>query len=248
MNGSHRCARWLLAAVWIAISWASNAQETSMTLDQALARARQRAPRVLAAQDQVREARGRLTGASVLLQENPVVETMAGTRYSAGGNTTDYDVSIAQPIELGGRRAARIAGAQADVDRETVTRRNAVRRLLARAHRKSLCERGPAGHCERSRRLLCNDFRPACPHHGPQGLRHPGRQSCGFNRVECAIAGRSHLDDCATADRLQTRPPRVHARDAGPASGRGSLKPALPSGLQARFRRHCAQGSCSAAI
>jgi hypothetical protein len=56
MNGSHRCARWLLAAGWIAISWASNAQETSMTLDQALARARQRAPRVLAAQDQVREA------------------------------------------------------------------------------------------------------------------------------------------------------------------------------------------------
>jgi cobalt-zinc-cadmium efflux system outer membrane protein len=101
-----------------------------MTLDQALARARQRAPRVLAAQDQVREAQGRLTGASVLLQENPVVETMAGPRYSAGGDTTDYDVSIAQPLELGGRRAARIAGAQADVERETATSHNAVRQLL----------------------------------------------------------------------------------------------------------------------
>jgi outer membrane protein, heavy metal efflux system len=101
-----------------------------MTLDQALARARQRAPRVLAAQDQVREAQGRLTGASVLLQENPVVETMAGPRYSAGGDTTDYDVSIAQTLELGGRRAARIAGAQADVERETATSHNAVRQLL----------------------------------------------------------------------------------------------------------------------
>lgn len=130
MNRSYGCARWLLATGWIAVSWAAHAQVASMTLDQALARARQRAPRVLAAQDQVREAQGRLTGASVLLQENPVVETMAGPRYSAGGDTTDYDVSIAQPLELGGRRAARIAGAQADVERETATSHNAVRQLL----------------------------------------------------------------------------------------------------------------------
>jgi len=130
MNGSYGCARWLLAAGWIAVSWAAHAQEGAMTLDQALARARQRAPRVLAAQGQVREARGRLTGASILMQENPVVETMAGPRYSASGDTTDYDVSITQPLELGGRRAARIAGAQADVDRETAASHNAVRQLL----------------------------------------------------------------------------------------------------------------------
>ena len=130
MNGFHLYARWLLAAGWVAISWTASAQEISITLDQALARARQRAPRVLAAQDQIREARGRLTGASVLLQENPVVETTAGPRYSATGDTTDYEVSIAQPIELGGRRAARIAGAQAEVDRETATSQNALRQLL----------------------------------------------------------------------------------------------------------------------
>ena len=130
MNGFHLYARWLLAAGWVAISWTASAQEISITLDQALARARQRAPRVLAAQDQIREARGRLTGASVLLQENPVVETTAGPRYSANGDTTDYEVSIAQPIELGGRRAARIAGAQAEVDRETATSQNALRQLL----------------------------------------------------------------------------------------------------------------------
>src|SRR5882724_1393538 len=130
MNASYGCGRWLLAAGWIAVSWAAHAQDASMTLNQALARARQRGPRILAAQDQIREARGRLTGASILLQENPVVETMAGPRYSAGGDTTYYDVSIAQPLELGGRRAARIAGAQADVERETATSHNAVRQLL----------------------------------------------------------------------------------------------------------------------
>ena len=99
MNVFHSSARWLLAAGSIAVfSYAAYAQETSMTLDQALARARQRAPRTLAAQDQIREARGRLAGASVFLQENPVVEATAGPRYSTGGDTTDYDVSIAQPL------------------------------------------------------------------------------------------------------------------------------------------------------
>jgi cobalt-zinc-cadmium efflux system outer membrane protein len=131
MNVFHGCARWLLAAGSIAVfSCAAYAQEASMTLDQALARARQRAPRILAAQDQIREARGRLVGASVLLQENSVVEATAGPRYSTSGDTTDYDVSIAQPLELGGRRRARIAGAQADVDRETAASHSAVRQLL----------------------------------------------------------------------------------------------------------------------
>jgi cobalt-zinc-cadmium efflux system outer membrane protein len=64
------------------------------------------------------------------LQENPVVEATAGPRYSTSGDTTDYDVSIAQPLELGGRRRARIAGAQADVERETAASGSAVRQLL----------------------------------------------------------------------------------------------------------------------
>ncbi|HVZ15672.1 MAG TPA: TolC family protein [Terriglobales bacterium] len=101
-----------------------------ITLDEALSRARVRAPQILAAKDRVDEARGRLAGASVLLQENPVIETSVGPRYSANGDTTDYDVSLSQSFELGGRRSARIAGARAGVERETATSRDVARRLL----------------------------------------------------------------------------------------------------------------------
>ena len=104
--------------------------QQSMTLDQALARARTRAPQIVAAEDRIYEARGRLTGASVLLQENPVIESSTGPRYSPNGDTTDYDITLSQPFELGGRRNARIAGAQAGVERETATSRDVARRLL----------------------------------------------------------------------------------------------------------------------
>ena len=46
-------------------------QSAPLTLDQALARARTRAPQILVAQQRIDEARGRLAGASVRQQENP---------------------------------------------------------------------------------------------------------------------------------------------------------------------------------
>jgi outer membrane protein, heavy metal efflux system len=105
-------------------------QQQSITLDQALTRARTRAPQIIAAQGRIDEARGRLTGASVLLQDNPTIESSLGPRYSPNGDTTDYDVSISQPFELGGRRAARIEGARARIDRETAMSGDVARRLL----------------------------------------------------------------------------------------------------------------------
>ena len=105
-------------------------QNASMTIDQALARARTRAPQILAAEDRIAEARGRLTGASVVLQENPSIETAVGPRFSPNGDTVDYDVTLSQPIELGGRRGARIAGARAGVERETASSRDVLRRLF----------------------------------------------------------------------------------------------------------------------
>lgn len=104
--------------------------QQSMTLDDALVRARSRAPQILAARDRIDEARGRLTGASVLLQENPIVEGTVGPRYSPNGDTTDYDITVSQPLELGGRRGARITGARAGVERETAASRDVARRLL----------------------------------------------------------------------------------------------------------------------
>ncbi len=105
-------------------------QAAVITLEQALARARTRGPQIVSAQGRIDEARGRLAGASVFLQENPTVETAIGPRLSPNGNTTDYDVSVSQSLEFGGRRGARIAGARAGIDRETAIGHDVLRRLL----------------------------------------------------------------------------------------------------------------------
>ncbi|HWR35414.1 MAG TPA: TolC family protein [Clostridia bacterium] len=105
-------------------------QSEVITLEQALARARNRGPQIILSQYRIDEARGRLAGASVFLQENPTVETAIGPRISPSGDTTDYDVSLSQSFELGGRRSARMAGARAGLERETAASRDVLRRLL----------------------------------------------------------------------------------------------------------------------
>jgi cobalt-zinc-cadmium efflux system outer membrane protein len=105
-------------------------EETTLTFEQALDLARTRAPIVLAARARIAEARGRLKGASVLFQQNPSIEAEAGPRLSGPNNFTDIDVALTQEFELGGRRSARIAGAEAGVARETADSGEATRRLL----------------------------------------------------------------------------------------------------------------------
>jgi cobalt-zinc-cadmium efflux system outer membrane protein len=83
-----------------------------LTLDQALNRARLKAPALLSAKARIEEAQGRLKGASILLQSNPAIEGAAGPRFSDQGRTIDGDISISQDFEAIGRRSARIAGAQ----------------------------------------------------------------------------------------------------------------------------------------
>jgi len=106
------------------------AQQGSLSLEQALDLARQRAPVILTARDRIEEVRGRLLGAAMRFRDNPVIEGAAGQRSSEGGATVDADFSISQTFELGGRRTARIAGAQADIERETASSENATRLLL----------------------------------------------------------------------------------------------------------------------
>ncbi len=115
----------------VAASSAWGQQSAPMTLPQALERARTRAPQILVAHERIEEARGRLTGASVLQQENPVVASSAGPRFSPSGDTVDVDVSLSQSFELGGRRTSRIAGARAGIERETATSRDVLRRFYA---------------------------------------------------------------------------------------------------------------------
>lgn len=118
----------LLSVVTASGAWGQ--QSTLMTLAQALERARTRAPLILVAHERIVEARGRLTGASVLQQENPVVASSVGPRFSPSGDTIDFDASLSQSFELGGRRTSRIAGARAGIDREVATSRDVLRRLL----------------------------------------------------------------------------------------------------------------------
>lgn len=64
------------------------------------------------------------------LRNNPVVEMEAGPRTRSGDRTADLDVVFGQDFELGGRRKARIAGAEAGIDRETAFSNDVLRRLL----------------------------------------------------------------------------------------------------------------------
>ena len=107
-------------------AWA-NAQELTLTLPEALARARERAPAVLVARARIDEARGRLVGARLRLRDNPSVDVSAGPRSTEVGTLMDLDIGFTQVFETGGQRAARIAGAEAAVARETATSADAVR-------------------------------------------------------------------------------------------------------------------------
>jgi cobalt-zinc-cadmium efflux system outer membrane protein len=105
------------------------AQDGTITLEQALQRARERAPALLAARGRVEEARGGLTGASVLLQKNPVLDLEAGPRWGESGDTTDYEVGLSQEFDLGGRRSARVTSARSGVERELARSQDGARML-----------------------------------------------------------------------------------------------------------------------
>jgi len=91
----------------------------SLTLEGALAIASQNSPLMRAARVRIREAQGDLTGASMLLRDNPVIAASAGPRLSAQEGqdpTLDLDVGIQQQFEIGGQRGDRIDRARADIE------------------------------------------------------------------------------------------------------------------------------------
>jgi cobalt-zinc-cadmium efflux system outer membrane protein len=125
----------LLAAVCAAallISWqrCGAADDVSLTLEQALARARERAPAIAAARGLIDEARGRLLGASVLLRANPEIEGAAGARMTDSGDLLEGSIAVRQVFELGGRRSARVAAANAAIERESANSADVTRRVL----------------------------------------------------------------------------------------------------------------------
>jgi outer membrane protein, heavy metal efflux system len=92
----------------------ASAKNYKLTLEQALAHARERAPEVVIEGARVREVEAQRVGASVLLRENPEIEGAAGRRRSeAGESWTDVEAAVTQMFEVGGKRGARIAMADA---------------------------------------------------------------------------------------------------------------------------------------
>jgi len=105
-------------------------QGSAISVRQALDLARQRAPLILSARARIEEARGRLAGAVVRFRDNPLLELDAGPRFTNQGRLVELNVGISQNFELGGRRSARIAGAEAGIAEETANSDDATRHLL----------------------------------------------------------------------------------------------------------------------
>lgn len=104
--------------------------QAPLTFEQALTMARERAPRVAVARARIDEARGRLAGAQVRFRDNPVIDASAGPRKLETGTVTDFEFGVSQTFELGNRRGARIAGAEAGVIRETAVSEASTRLIV----------------------------------------------------------------------------------------------------------------------
>ena len=123
----------LIAAIVLSWSFAGVADaDPPLTRERVIELARVRAPAVRIAAERVAESRGRLTGARVLVHDNPVLEIGVGPRWALQ-RTTDYELALSVPIELGGRRDKRIASASADVDRDAALARDAAREMAGAA-------------------------------------------------------------------------------------------------------------------
>jgi cobalt-zinc-cadmium efflux system outer membrane protein len=100
-----------------------------LTFEDALDRARQHAPAIVAARMRIEEARSRVAGASLLLSRNPTAGVEAGPRRGER-STTDYGVEVEQQLDLPGQRSARIDAAQAFVAQEEQRARDVERQVL----------------------------------------------------------------------------------------------------------------------
>ncbi|MES1242781.1 MAG: TolC family protein [Acidobacteriota bacterium] len=101
-----------------------------MTIDEALALARERGVDAVLAQGRIEEARARQTQAGRRFQEDPTVELTGGYRR-AGDGYLDFEATASQDLYAGRLRAARLAATRAGLDRAEAELQEA-RRLLLR--------------------------------------------------------------------------------------------------------------------
>lgn len=105
------------------------AQERSLTLQDALALARERGAGIALAQGRIGETRARQVQAGRRFQENPVLEVESGPRFG-DGTSLDFEASVTQGLDSGRRRSARLAGTQAALERAEADLDEVRRQLL----------------------------------------------------------------------------------------------------------------------
>jgi cobalt-zinc-cadmium efflux system outer membrane protein len=105
----------LVASVALA---ASASAQTILTLEETIARAREQSGAVVVARARVAEIEAGLLDVSARFRDNPIIETTAGPRAGGDARSTDLGVVVSQQFETGGQRRARVAGAQAAIDRQ----------------------------------------------------------------------------------------------------------------------------------
>jgi outer membrane protein, heavy metal efflux system len=89
-----------------------------LPLDRALALAHSQNTEILAAQQEIDMARGRLVKAEYPNRFNPEIGGEGGQRrLGAGGSGADYGVALSQEIEVAGQRGKRIEAARANLER-----------------------------------------------------------------------------------------------------------------------------------
>nr|WP_255671939.1 TolC family protein [Corallococcus sp. AS-1-6] len=107
------------------------ADPSRISLQDALALAREHAPALVQARARVRAAQGPLASAAPLLRENPQLDVQVGSRrLPTGDHGLDLAVGLAQPFELGGKQGLRREVARAGLSLEGARLRDAERLLL----------------------------------------------------------------------------------------------------------------------
>jgi cobalt-zinc-cadmium efflux system outer membrane protein len=131
-----RPARYALALAAVLGPFAGPAAgQTVLTLSDVLARAREQAPAIVSARLAIEEARGRLVGASLRRTTNPEVDAVVGNRQGAGERMIDLEIGVSQAFEPGSRRDARVAGANAGIERSTASLDETTRLVMREAAR-----------------------------------------------------------------------------------------------------------------
>jgi cobalt-zinc-cadmium efflux system outer membrane protein len=211
------------------------AQGRSMTLADVLARAREQAPRIVAARLALDETRARLIGASLRFQTNPELDASVGSRHGPTDRFTDFQVGVAQGFEPGARRSARIDGANAAIAESTahiddVTR--AVFREAAAAYYRAL-------HAHERIRLLDAAYELASSVYSAADRRHRAGDIAilDVNIARASLARvRAEREGAEATKALALGDLRQLLRVPDDISVEGSLGPATPADLTAALQ------------